>query len=85
MKFRQAVSKICKSDGRATIGRVYTLSSPPSTDISFFVKKQKWAASLENLLFAFAKKDADQLQGNRAAAQRLCFRYIEKIIPLHSN
>ena len=62
------------------------LRSRVSTDISFFVKKQKWAASLENLLFAFAKnKDADQLQGNRAAAQGLCFRYIEKIIPLHSN
>ena len=28
-------------------------------------------------------KDADQLCGNRTADQRLCFRYIVSIIPLH--
>ena len=27
-------------------------------------------------------KDADQLRGNRAADQRLCFRYIDSTIPL---
>ena len=27
-------------------------------------------------------KDADQLRGNRKADQRLCFRYIDSIIPL---
>ena len=27
-------------------------------------------------------KDADQLRGNREADQRLCFRYIDSIIPL---
>ena len=27
-------------------------------------------------------KDADQLRGNREADQRLCFRYIDKTIPL---
>ena len=30
-------------------------------------------------------KDADQLCGNREADQRLCFRYIENIIPLLSK
>ena len=28
------------------------------------------------------KKGADQLQGNREADQRLCFRYIDSTIPL---
>ena len=28
-------------------------------------------------------KSADQLRGNRAAVQRLCFRYIDSTIPLH--
>ena len=28
------------------------------------------------------KKDADQLRGNREADQRLCFRYLDSIIPL---
>ena len=27
-------------------------------------------------------KDADQLRGNREADQRLCFRYLDSIIPL---
>ena len=27
-------------------------------------------------------KDADQLRGNRKADQRLCFRYVDSIIPL---
>ena len=27
-------------------------------------------------------KDADQLCGNRTADQRLCFRYIDRTIPL---
>ena len=27
-------------------------------------------------------KDADQLRGNREADQRLCFRYIDRTIPL---
>ena len=34
---------------------------------------------------AFCKcenKDADQLRGNREADQRLCFRYIDRTIPL---
>ena len=30
-------------------------------------------------------KDADQLRGNREADQRLCFRYIDSIIPLISK
>ena len=30
-------------------------------------------------------KDADQLRGNREADQRLCFRYINSIIPLLSK
>ena len=30
-------------------------------------------------------KDADQLRGNREADQRLCFRYNDSTIPLHSN
>ena len=30
-------------------------------------------------------KDADQLRGNREADQRLCFRYIDSTIPLHSK
>ena len=30
-------------------------------------------------------KDADQLRGNREADQRLCFRYIDSIIPLVPN
>ena len=30
-------------------------------------------------------KDADQLRGNREADQRLCFRYIDSIIPLLSK
>ena len=30
-------------------------------------------------------KDADQLRGNREADQRLCFRYIDSIIPLFSK
>ena len=29
-------------------------------------------------------KDADQLRGNREADQRLCFRYIDRTIPLLS-
>ena len=29
-------------------------------------------------------KDADQLRGNREADQRLCFRYIDSMIPLLS-
>ena len=30
-------------------------------------------------------KDADQLRGNRKADQRLCFRFIDSIIPLLSK
>ena len=30
-------------------------------------------------------KNADQLRGNREADQRLCFRYIDSIIPLLSK
>ena len=30
-------------------------------------------------------KDADQLRGNREADQRLCFRYLDSIIPLLSK
>ena len=30
-------------------------------------------------------KDTDQLPGNREADQRLCFRYIDSIIPLFSK
>ena len=30
-------------------------------------------------------KDADQLRGNREADQRLCFRYIDRTIPLLSK
>ena len=30
-------------------------------------------------------KDADQLRGDREADQRLCFRYIDSTIPLHSK
>ena len=30
-------------------------------------------------------KDADQLRGNRQADQRLCFRYIDSMIPLLSK
>ena len=30
-------------------------------------------------------KDADQLRGNREADQRLCFRYIDSVIPLLSK
>ena len=30
-------------------------------------------------------KDADQLRGNREADQRLCFRYMDSVIPLLSN
>ena len=30
-------------------------------------------------------KDADLLRGNREADQRLCFRYIDRTIPLLSN
>ena len=30
-------------------------------------------------------KDADQLRGNREADQRLCFRYIDSMIPLLSK
>ena len=30
-------------------------------------------------------KDADQLRGNREADQRLCFRYLDSMIPLLSN
>ena len=30
-------------------------------------------------------KDADQLRGNREADQRLCFRYMDKTIPLLSK
>ena len=30
-------------------------------------------------------KDADQLRGNREAYQRLCFRYIDRTIPLLSK
>ena len=30
-------------------------------------------------------KDADQLRGNRKADQRLCFRYIDRVIPLLSK
>ena len=30
-------------------------------------------------------KDADQLRGNREADQRLCFRYMDSIIPLLSK
>ena len=29
-----------------------------------------------------ANKDADQLRGNREADQRLCFRYLNRTIPL---
>ena len=31
------------------------------------------------------KKDADQLRGNREADQRLCFRYLDSMIPLLSK
>ena len=30
-------------------------------------------------------KDADQLRGNREADQRLCFRYVDSIIPILSK
>ena len=30
-------------------------------------------------------KDADQIRGNREAVQRLCFRYLDSIIPLLSK
>ena len=30
-------------------------------------------------------KDADQLRGNREADQRLCFRYIDRLVILGSN
>ena len=30
-------------------------------------------------------KDADQLRGNREAVQRLCFRYIDRTVPLLSK
>ena len=30
-------------------------------------------------------KDADQLRGNREADQRLCFRYLDSMIPLLSK
>ena len=30
-------------------------------------------------------KDADQLRGNREADQRLCFRYLDSLIPLLSK
>ena len=33
-------------------------------------------------LHAYAKKGTDELHGNRAADQHLCFRYIESAIPL---
>ena len=33
----------------------------------------------------YENKDADQLPGNREADQRLCFRYIDSIIPLLSK
>ena len=42
------------------------------------------AASLENQQFAYGEnKGADQLRGNREADQRLCFRYMDSIIPLY--
>ena len=41
---------------------------------------------MRNRLFAYAKMKApDQLQGNNAADQRLCFRYIDSTIPLLST
>ena len=33
----------------------------------------------------YENKDADQLRGNRVADQRLCFRYIDRTIPLLSK
>ena len=40
----------------------------------------------ENLGFCICEnKDADQLRGNREADQRLCFRYIDRTIPLLSK
>ena len=38
-----------------------------------------------NRLFAYAKKDADQLRGDREADQRLYFRYTDSAIPLLSK
>ena len=40
----------------------------------------------ENLFFFFAygiclDKGADQLRGNHAADQRLCFRYTDSVVP----
>ena len=36
-------------------------------------------------IYECENKCADQLHGNRAADQRLCFRYIDHIIPLLSK
>ena len=45
------------------------------------VSKVSWAASWENLLFAYIEnKGTDQL--HLAADQRLCFRCIDSMIPL---
>ena len=37
------------------------------------------------IFFKCENKDADQLRGNREADQRLCFRYIDSMIPLLSK
>ena len=38
-----------------------------------------------NVFHIYENKDADQLRGSREADQRLCFRYIDKAIPLLSK
>ena len=41
---------------------------------------------MRNPTFCICKnKDVDQLRGNREADQRLCFRYIDRMIPLLSK
>ena len=51
----------------------------------FAILKKKYLEQHYGKHYAYAKKDADELRGNREADQRICFRYTDSVIPLLSK
>ena len=55
----------------------------PALSIALFIHLSR---IMRNPTFCICEnKDTDQLRGNREADQRLCFRYIDRTIPLLSK
>ena len=62
------------------------LSKIPMLFVSAILVKYKLSQIMRKPVYGICEnKDADQLRGNREADQRLCFRYIDRIIPLLSK